>query len=61
MWAALVVSQAALTVTEIKADPATLHTVGIQVLIAGDDNYTRRSRRAGTTPMSRSIASVPRS
>jgi hypothetical protein len=39
MWAALVVSQAALTVTEIKADPATLHTVGIQVLISGDDNH----------------------
>src|SRR5690349_15600434 len=32
-------AQNALSITEVKLDPATLHTIGVQVLIAGDANH----------------------
>ena len=32
-------AQNALSITEVKLDPPTLHTIGVQVLIAGDVNH----------------------
>ncbi len=43
----------ALVVGEVKVDPETVHTAGVQVLISGDDNrnakITARVRKTGTT------------
>jgi hypothetical protein len=32
-------AQADLTIVEVRVDPATLHTIGVQVLISGDDDH----------------------
>jgi hypothetical protein len=46
--AKLAAAQTALAITEVKLDPPTLHTIGIQVLISGDVNYNATiSARAG--------------
>jgi hypothetical protein len=51
LWPALARGQDALSVQEVRVDPATLHAVGVQALIAGDDDRdasaTVRVRPAG--------------
>ncbi|MBA3456708.1 MAG: hypothetical protein H0T42_26700 [Deltaproteobacteria bacterium] len=50
LWSAPAFAQNALTITEVKVDRPTLHTVGIQVLISGDANRNASiAVRVGTT------------